>query len=401
MQTGLQNIKEYMVPQFIYGIKIDPSDPDPNTAVTYTDDAVGFIPLNVNQSSGICNYGSWKEIINNVFGIRPCLVKNNGQVTFQLDPDNYNKTIDGNDIDIQSGQFGQVMIRFKHLYYKFSIDQNILWFQVSNKQVDHTWVDTAFVSEDGVGTIKNEMFIAAYESVQNNSILQSISGSLPSYRLSFEQIQSLSSFGVFHMMNIVRKQFITFLGYLVTKSIDLEGNIGTGNTDGPVIPTGTMNTNGLFYGKGNKLEGVKLFGIENLWGNKLKYMNGIVQKLVYVLNENTGLTDPEQHLYIKEFYPYNKIEDFEDKGKIEPNKSGYVSSIRFVSDSIYVPENLKGSTSTYFKSYFQNGESKNALDKLYGIYGGNNEYGDRVGSEFLLLANLDPDIIEVTTHIIY
>lgn len=400
INNELENIKEYMVPQFIYGIKIDPNNSDPNTSVEYTDDSIGFIPLKVDQTTGECNYGSWKDIIVNILGIKPCLVKNNGDVVFNLNPDNYNKTINDNDIDIESGEFGQVMIKFKHVYYKFSIDENKIWFQISNKQVDNTWIDTAFISEDGIGTIKDEMYIAAYESVQKNNILQSVSNSLPSFKLDFEHIEISSEFGVFHMMNIIKKQFITFLGYLVTKSIDLEGNIGSGNTEGSILKTGTMNTKGLFYGKNNNTEGVKMFGIENLWGNQLKYMHGIIQKLVYVLDED-NFSVPEQHIYIKEFYPYNKIEDFTDMGKIDPNISGYISSIKFLSKSVYIPEKLNGSSTTYFKSYFQNGESKNANNKLYGVYGGSNIYGNKAGSEFLLLAYIDELVNEITTHIIY
>lgn len=402
INDGLQEIEDYNEEQFIYGIKIDTNNPDPNTCVTYTNDALGLIPLKVDQVTGNCNYGGWKDIIDNKFGIKPCLVKNNGEVLLYLNPDNYNKTIDNVDIDIESGTFGQVMIRFKHLYYKFTIEENILWFRVSNKQIDHTWIDNAFAAEDGIGTIKQEMFIAAYESCQKNNILQSISNASPYFKLDFELIQEYSSFGVFHMINIIKKQFITFLGYLVTKSIDLEGNIGNGNIKSDtLLNTGTMNDKGLFYGTNSKIDGVKLFGIENLWGNQLKYMNGIVQKLVYELNDETGFSDPKQHIYIKEFYPYNKIEDFNDMGKIDENISGWISSIKFLSDSVYIPGKLTGATNTYFKSYFQNGKLNSSNDRLYGIYGGSNKYDDKAGSEFLILANLKSEYDQATTHIVY
>ena len=400
INDGLEEIKEYMIPQFIYGIKIDPTNPDPNSAVEYTDDAAGFIPLKVDQSTGVCNYGSWKNIIDNIFGIAPCLVRRDGTIVSYLNPDDYSKTVNGNTIDIESGTLGQVMIRFKHLYYRFSVDDNKIWFQISNKQNDSTWINTAFATEDGIGSVRKEMFIAAYESVQENNVLQSISNKLPSFNLSIEQIESLSEFGVFHMINIAKKEFIIFLGYLVTKSIDLEGNIGNGNINGTVINTGTMNSKGLFYGKSTTNEGVKMFGIENLWGNQLKAMHGIVQKLVYILDDEQ-ISIPEQHLYIKKFYPYDNIEDFDDIGKIEPNKNGFISSIRFLNDSIYIPDQLNASTTTYFKSYFQNGESENADNWLYGIYGGSVAYNDKSGAEFLLLAYPDSTTVQVTTHIVY
>lgn len=405
INNGLRDIENYNEEQFIYGIKIDMKNSDPNTCVTYTNDALGIIPLEVNQTTGECNYGGWKDIIENKFGIAPCLLKNTGEILAYLNPDDYTKTITGDSVDIESGSFGQVMIRFKHLYYKFTIEDDVIWFRISNKQIDNTWIDNAFAMENGIGTINDEMFIGAYESGQKNNMLQSLSNLSPSFNLEFEQIQSYSSFGVFHMINITKKQFIIFLAYLVTKSIDLENKIGNGNIESDVLlNSGTMNTKGLFYGKNTKNEGVKLFGIENLWGNQLKYMNGIIQKLVYVINKNTGLSDPEQHIYLKEFYPYDDIEDYIDSGKIDGNLSGFISSIKFLSNSIYIPDKLTGASNTYFKSYFQNDNLKNSTDRLYGIYGGNNKYSDKSGAEFLLLANLNPvdrDDYQVTTHIVY
>ena len=397
IQDGLKEIAEYMVPQFIYGIKIDPT----NSSVTYTDDAVGFTPLSVNQSTGVCNYGSWKNIINDVLGVKPCLVKRDGTVLTYLNPNDYTKTIDGNTVDIESGDFGQVLISFNHVYYKFSMHENKLWFQISNKRNDYTWIETAFCAEDGIGSVRDHMYIGSYECAQVNNILQSLSGKDPSFNLSFNEIDSLTSFGVFHMMNIIKKQFVIFLGYLVTKSIDLESKIGNGNIQSnTILKTGTMNTKGLFYGKNTTNEGVKLFGIENLWGNQLKYMNGLVQKLVYVLNKQE-ISSPEQHIYCKNFYPYDKIENFDDIKKIEPNKSGFISKIEFLTESIYFPSELNGSSTTFYKSFYQNGESMDSSDLLHAIYGGSNIYSYKAGPEFLLLANPDPENVQITTHLIY
>ena len=404
IQEGLDEINEYMVPQFIYGIKIDTTNSDPDTAVTYTDDASGFIPLKVDQSTGVCNYGSWKDIIDNVLGVKPCLMKKDGTLITYLDPDNYNKTVNGNTIDIESGDLGQVMIRFKHIYYKFSMDGDKLWFQISNKQNDSTWVDTAFAAEDGIGSVKSEMYVSAYETVLKNNMLQSISNNKPSTGLNFTSVDKSSSFGVFHMMNVARKEFIILLGYLVTKSINLMSNIGKGNHytpgSGTLLNTGTMNDKGLFYGKQTN-EGVKLFGIENLWGNSLKYMNGMIQKLIYVIDKETGYTVPEQHIFIKESYPYDNIEDFDDGGIIGINKV-YIKELKFLSDSIYIPDPTKSaSSSTYYKSLFYNTESTSTSNILNALYG---NYSAMTGSDFLMLA--DTEIFEdtnipITTHIIY
>lgn len=401
ISEGLEKIEDYMTPQVIYGIKIDTSSYNPDDYVTYTDDAVTFTPLKVDTSTGVCDYGSWKEIINTLIGAKPCLVNNSGTVLFYLNPDNYNQLETGETIDIESGEFGQVMIRFNHLYYKFSMEGTAIKFQISNKKVDETWIDTAFASEDGIGQSKDYMFISAYETCLKNNKLQSLSNQSIKVNIPYSDMERLSEFGVFHMMNIVKKQFVIFLGYLVTKSIDLSGNIGPGYTYDSIddLKSGSMNDKGLFYGSENN-NGVKLFGIENLWGHRLKYMHGIIQRLTYVINTETGMMEPEQHLFVKEFYPYDNINDYTDCGKIEPNKYGYIKSLKFVTNSIYFPDSLEGSSASYYKSYFQNGESTEERRELYGIYGSNDNDID-LGQEFMLLGYINSDNDYASTHLIY
>ena len=40
-------------------------------------------------------------------------------------------------------------------------------------------------------------------------------------------------------------------------------------------------------------------------------------------------------------------------------------------------------------------------DLLHAIYGGSNIYSYKAGPEFLLLANPDPENVQITTHLIY
>ena len=75
----------------IYGVKIDTTDSNPETSVTYTDDAVGFIPMRGND--GNFDWGSW-ELPFKSLGIRPCVFKD-GAVNYYLDPNDFTKKIDG------------------------------------------------------------------------------------------------------------------------------------------------------------------------------------------------------------------------------------------------------------------------------------------------------------------
>ena len=61
----------------ILGIRIDQDVADSSASVEYIDDAIGLTPISINKNNGVCNYGDWGEIITEVFGARPCIIKNN------------------------------------------------------------------------------------------------------------------------------------------------------------------------------------------------------------------------------------------------------------------------------------------------------------------------------------
>ena len=75
----------------LYGVRIDTANSNPSTALTYTDDAVGFTPASGNN--GAFSYGSWADKFP-FNAIKPCLYKN-GAVNYYLNPNDYTKKIDG------------------------------------------------------------------------------------------------------------------------------------------------------------------------------------------------------------------------------------------------------------------------------------------------------------------
>lgn len=78
-------------------VLIDTTNSNPNTCCSYADDAV-------NMAVGSSEWDTF-------FGHKPCLFKN-GEVVKYLNPNDYTKDVDGNDVDITSGDAGDVMIEF-------------------------------------------------------------------------------------------------------------------------------------------------------------------------------------------------------------------------------------------------------------------------------------------------
>ena len=90
---------------------------------------------------------------------------------------------------------------------------------------------------------------------------------------------------------------INLLLLLLGKSTNSQTIFGFGNTEtsSVVINTGKMNTKGLFWGSNNTTSGVKIFGMENWWGNQWRRIAGCVvdngiQKVKMTYGQSDGST---------------------------------------------------------------------------------------------------------------
>ena len=301
--------------QVTYGISIDMSNTDPESAVTYIDDAVGLNPLSVNLETGECNYGDWEEIITGGWGVKPCLYKDGARSVY-LNPNDYSKTVAGADADITSGAAGDVMVEFKKTWYKYSKSGNILTFQVANydRSADG-FVTSAFKTMDGsdgvAGTVRDYMYFGAYEAYGDaeNNKARSLSGKSVSNGENYWSYQTYrancKAMGVkYGMEDWCKRYYILGLLMLVTKTRECQaavgyGNINVGTGTSGLINAGTMDTKGLFFGGKNKGTGVKCFGIENMWGNTYSWCDGIQ-------------IESETSILIKDCPPYKDAYDGED-----------------------------------------------------------------------------------------
>ena len=123
--SGTVNVTEYKsytieLAYFVtYGVKIALNNSNPETSVTYTDDAVGV-------GSG---WNNWKD--KQIFkDIRPCLLKE-GIVQYYLNRDHYSKKENGEDSTLAGGIDGDVMVEFPKIGYKMYNDSNYQYIWVT------------------------------------------------------------------------------------------------------------------------------------------------------------------------------------------------------------------------------------------------------------------------------
>lgn len=326
----------------VYGIRIDMSSSDPSTAVIYTEDATNFEPLSNNASTGLCSYGGWKKIIESVIGCKPCLYAN-GARTKYLNPDNYAQDIDGNSVDITSGNSGDVMVEFRKTFYRWRVSGNYLYFELTGNDMsaDSSWCCDAFKSSGG--TVKDYMYYSAYEGYTSSSKLRSLSGKTPtvSQTIGTFRKQATNNGSNYQQEEIGKRMYIIGLLFLVSKSRDGQSTLGAGLTGGfAAAQTGTCNTKGLFFGSSSNTQVVKVFGIENFWGSLWKWCDGFV---------SGGGTN----LLYKAYGPYN------DSGSGYSTASGilansYPKTMTNLGNGIIaaLSSGGSGSNTTYFPDYW-------------------------------------------------
>ena len=342
----IDQLSTILIPNKVYTVRIDLNNKDPYNAVTYMNDAVGFDPLYINQTTGECNYGSWKEVINSLISPRPCLYKDSKVITY-LDPNNYSKSIYGSGVDILNESSGDVMIEFARTYYKLEKNGNVIDFSISSKKLDDTWSSEAFFSEDGLRQEKEYIYYSAYEGwIDSDERLRSLSDKIPVANKTIFNYRSYArnNGNTYSMVSIAKRMYISLLTILVTKSLDIKTSIGLGVSDleytgnNQAIKSGTMNTKGLFFGNNTGKSGIKVFGIENFIGNLAEFTEGLVRV--------------QDNLYCKTSYPYNDNgSGYKLIGEYPPEESGWVKSIVITDEQLLIPSEYDADSNSYFSSY--------------------------------------------------
>ena len=256
----------------IYGIEIDENNSNPETAVTYTDNAIGATPMFCNN--GTWQMGSWADKF--PFNeIKPCLFKN-GVVNYYLNPNNYSQKEGGGAADITSGTDGDVMIEFPKIYWKFERVGTKLYVKYSDKQGDSGYKCLAHT----VGTsVKDKIYISAYRGYKDGTKLRSLSGKAPTgtQTIGTFRTQAQANGAGYQQIPYYPLLMLQVLALIAGKNRDSQTQLGRGFVDGNSGATNTGQTNdkGLFYGESTGKKQNKFCGIEDCWGNQMCFIDGI------------------------------------------------------------------------------------------------------------------------------
>ena len=264
-----------------YGIKISKKEKNPDKRVTYIHDAKDLQPARMSFDTGVFEYGSWEGRAfaapeNNY----PCMVKADGTEDYKLMQEDYTKKEDGAASDVANTDYaGNAMAAFKGGWlcqYETETDEFIIW---SNVKYDDAYNARHRKAKDG--SIREGFYRHIYKPTLIDGKARSISGAEIMGGFTAQQERQLCKANGEEWEQSTWQQwnYIICLLKIMAKTDDLQAAYGYGNCDNPawdVLPTGTLNDRGQFYGSREKDKQVKVFHTEALWGDKWERLAGLI-----------------------------------------------------------------------------------------------------------------------------
>ena len=347
---------------FAFHYSENDSDPD---SVTYPEgyDNYGWDPFEMNLSTGVPDYGDWDPAGANANKLRwfypkSCMLKFDGTVDYYLDEDDETKKEDGvTASDVASTAYaGNAMMEWgqdgKMIYWKVVPDQDGkgFTFVVANGKVDNDM--EAWNHYDANGDLTPHFYTAKYfGSKDSNNKLRSISGGTNMVsqtrqtEVTYARNNNPDSDVIWDTEVYSDWFLIGMLCCLMGKSMNTQAKFGKGNNNtSAAIGQGTMNGKGMFFGKSDNGTGVKVFGMENFWGNIWRAIRGLVTdgstkakvKLTHGTQDGTTASD----------YNFDGT-GYLTKSAISGTSGGYINAMDIDTTGL-TPKTVSGSETTYY-----------------------------------------------------
>lgn len=337
--------------EYLYGYDLTVSDNNPATRVTYPSDVEnsGFTAAKMNFG-GAFSYGGWPSTPGEKFMPRPCMLTFAGAVDYYLNPADYTKKAEGGNSDVANVNYGgNAMMEWPKIYVKRWESGGVYHFRCSDVKVDNDYECWSNYDKNNkeIPHFYTPIFFGSKDS---SNRLRSISGqsNMVSQNATTEVTYAKANGAdIWYTEVLADRQLINDLLTMMFKSTDLQATAGYGVCSASAaIQPGTMNTKGMFWGSNDKTSGVKVFGMENWWGNIFRRIagwtiSGGVQKVKITRGTKDGTTAAD---YNMDGAGYMEISG------VKLTSSGYISAMKTEKFGRF-PMAASGSTTTFEADY--------------------------------------------------
>lgn len=318
----------------IMTVKIDMSNSNPETCVTYADDAVGMTP----------GSQEWDEF----FGHYPCLLKATEEQG-KLKRDNFRQFENGTPADITTGDAGDVMIAFPRKGLRIDTTGDIVTVSMTD---DPDNSEFKYYAHSRGDERKDKFYVGAYMGCIKNDRLRSLSdaGFMKADNPMFGRSKAQNnhpdylSFS-FYQLTFVQTMFVLKYKTLTGKNFSQNPKRLSQN------PTGAINADGMdvagIWTYNNEKIILKMFGIEYLFSLWQEWIDGAYAKV------NSG-TNSFDLLTTKCIYGVGYFDD--DKNMLRKgtfvfqrtSRTQYLKRIHATTETGFLPISAGGSETTYF-----------------------------------------------------
>ena len=357
----------------LLGIRMKKSENDTYTKVEYTEGAVGFTPAKVNLETGVADLGSFADLWF-IKKNRPVMLNFDGTEAYELDPNDYTKKKDGTPSDIANSSFaGNGMSAIPKVYLKEWEDAEYEYCNFCDIKLDDDYNADAHTREDG--SEMDYMYLGLFEGSLIANKVRCIKGLSPmvSQTGSNELTYAKANGERYSTRSWSQRNLINMLLLLMGKDTDTAKVFGYGYHTGGTsqspnyLTTGGASDKGQFYGTNKNRDYVKVFHIENWWGNVWERIEGCV-------------TNASSRILIKPTAPYNTTgAGYVDTGVTPSGTSGgYISACKMTEHGL-IPKIASGSETTQYPDGLWYAAS------CYAFVGGGCNNGSHCGALALVL----------------
>lgn len=341
-------IRSYNTVSERYRFRINQSVSDPSNRVEYLGDNASYTPASVNLSTGAFNLGSWGDAFF-VKEIVPVMLKTNGKEDYKLDVNNFALKANGDNSDISNTAYdGNAMMRIPKIYTKAYIDGDYIYVDISNQA--ETVDDKCWAHHDENGNEIPYLYMPIYNGFVVDSKMRSLSGVAPTVNtadttlITYCNNNNSANSHIWSPLTFSAWELMSLLMVLLSKSTNIQTAFGYGNISrNALISSGGANDKGLFYGTSTS-DVVKIFGMENFYGNCWKRVVGLgnqngVGKYKLTYGQEDGSTADG----------YSQTMDgYKSANYTFPVATSSPIITMALSDGILLPKTAGGSTSTYY-----------------------------------------------------
>ena len=375
---------------FVYGYQRTKATTDPAGRIAYTDDCVGFSPAAMDFSNSVFLYGSWEAFCTEIN--RPVMLKYDGTEDYELDRNDQTKRADGTSSDITSTSYGgNAMSAFKKLYVCREDDGTYETVKFSRFKLNDSYKAYAHTNANGVE--RDYFYYSMFKGSNVSSVLRSIAGQgvmasqTAATEMTYAKANNTKGGISGDGWNTIYKSqwdFINDLLTLITKSDNNQATLGwgrcaSGNSAG--ITPGGLKAKGQFFGYTDQTSSVKVFYIEDFYGNYWDRMAGMVLIGGKVYTKMTGPYPA----------PTNDAATYTGAGYVDSGvtvggTSGQIVTAAVMSEQGYIPKTASGGTSD--NTAYCDGLWFNASQVDYALVGGSWSNGVLVGGRCVDLSYL-------------